>query len=631
MAISDLVIKFGATGSPQTLTIAEQIYSTMPVGHGSVTQDRWRCNSVTVNGIVFTVFPGISSDGSADVWINAAYAEAPGYSYSAVNRQFAAVDLQITLGGVAQNLFGEGTTYTYNHQRATWLRWQSAGMSWNTATEYIKSLITSGTFLAHDASAIFGGVVNESTNALPSEAAYKPFKVFSTINQDGYVGDGPRVSPGGGERTTIGPVHEWLARMVAEIGVKNNPSWLTPTRLQILQDLAETTAQFTIASGLLEPVSHRLLDPSVTPHSTHDNPNSWAPGVGIPQPGRLDENSSNPLDGGYDNAHPLNKVSFYAYHLSKDPFHLLQVQGQAIASLAYQNMYGNARGSDGKILRLASDQERGFWWGLQTLLHAWHATPSGTMPKPFRDKAWFAGAINNTLNWVRERFMQDFAAEPVAVEAAAKFWRIVSAMDYNGFGFFGSSRFQEDYGNIVAAQALLLGYSAARDVAEWRAGNIRLRVEMGGNWFLNDDQFVADTGQLAYRMAPTSGTLPYTNIAEFKAWYAQPNQYTSGPLNTSHWRAVGGRDTYLFLGALSAMAEAERRGLLTPGFSLADTQTQVRARLAGPYVTTDTGLPLNYVMYSKQIFDYQGIAIPSNMMSLDNYTGTSPMYFGRTA
>lgn len=609
MALDNLVIKFGATGSPQTVTLAEQLYAALPVGFGAVTQERWRSNTITVSGIAFTLFPGIDSDGRADCWIYAAYKEAVTPNVDAgENRQFANVDLQITLNGTPQNLFGTGTTYTYNHQRTTWLRWQSGAMAWDTSPAFINARIADGTFLRHDTRNMPGAQENGYLTDLPSTTTYQPYKTFADWGQITSIGDSPRKSVGGGERTSLGPCHEWMARLISEVGTNNNPSWLTASRLQVLQNLAESAGQFPHASGLLEPVSVRLLDPAVKPHCSNNNPAAWFTATGIPQPGG---DGTSLQDGEYDNAHPYNKFSFQAYHLSKDPFHLLQVQGQAIAALTYQSLYGNIRGADGKTLVIGADQERGIWWGLQMLVQAWHATPSGTMPRPFRDKTWFAGAINNTLNWIRDKCIGITTHQASGVIGEAmRFWRVTAALgDSTDATYAAATHFQEDYGHIVLAQALMLGYSAARDVAEWHIVNLQRRLDLGGNWYLNDPAFADATGLLYYAMGPKTGTLPYSDTASYKTWYPSKAKYVSGNLNTDAWTLNYGRDTYLFMAAVNVNKEAARRGLFTPGFDLAAAETALKARYLPPYTSSSTGGPLGYTAYAKQFYSYADGAV----------------------
>lgn len=604
MALDNLTIKFGPTGAPQTVTLAEQLYAAMSVGFAGVTQERWRSNKITVSGIDFTLFPAIDSDGRADCWIYAAFGEASQPNVdNGINRQFATVDLQVTLNGVAQNLFGGGTTYTYNHQRATWLRWQSGAMAWSATPAFINARIDDGTFLRHDSRNIIGAVENSYFTDLPTTTTYQPYKTFADWNQNSSVGDTPRRSVAGAERTSIGPCHEWVARLISEVGTNNNPSWLTATRLQVIQNLAESAGQFPHASGLFEPVTGRLLDPSVKPHCSNNNPAAWFTATGIPQPGG---DGSGPQDGEFDNAHPYNKFSFQAYHLSKDPFHLLQVQGQAVCALTYQSLYANTRGADGKTLVIGADQERGNWWGLQMLIQAWHATPAGTMPKPFRDKAWFAGAINNTLQWIRDKCISSTTHQAAgAVGEAMRFWRATSELgDSVNATYAAATHYQEDYGHIVLAQALMLGYSSARDVAEWHIVNLQRRLEMGGNWYLNDPYIVELNGLLYYAIAPRTGSLPYSDIATYKAWYPYKQKYVDGDLTTDNWTVDYGRDTYVFMAAVNVNKEAARRGLFTPGFDLAAAEAAMKARHKPPYTSVSTGSPLGYTAYAKQYFSY---------------------------
>lgn len=607
-SVKDIIVHFGAQGASAPITIKSQLYSGLSIGFGSTTQSRWASEPITVNGIDFVVYPGIDSDGRADCWIYAPFAIAANTTDTARNRERAAVELQITIDGNSQNLFGQGTTFSYTHQRTTWLRWQSSTLPWDTSTTYINNLVSQGVFLKHDSRNVIGSLENTSSTNLPNVVGYVPFSTFADISQTTKVGDQSRSSPAGGERTSIGPVHEWFARLISEVGTNNNPSWLTADKLQILKDLAETAAQFPMASGLVE--NDILIDPSVKPYCTHDNPNAWAPCFGVPQPGTYGADhglsAEMPFDGRYDHAHPYNKFSFHAWNLSKDPWHLFLTQAQAIAVLSFNTGFDSARGVDGKISRITVQEERGFWWSLQCLIHAWYATPSGTMPAPFRSKAFFATAIDNSLQWIRDRIIGTTTPYYTGVEGeATRFWRTVGPF-YINTNEFSMSAFMCDYGHIVCCEALLLGYSNLRDVAEWHAVNAQYRAQMGGNWYLNDP-YTASQGLLAEALAiQTDPTLAYSTTDQFKAWYPRQTSYKTGTLSSTDWTVDYGRDTYMWFGVLSLYKEAVSKGVITIGFDPATELTNALARHPGPYTTDGTvnTLPLNYTIWAKQYFSY---------------------------
>lgn len=604
----NMVVRFGATGSPTDISIAEVLYSGMSVGHGSVTQTRWRSDPIVVNGISFILFPGMDSDGRYDCWINAAWAQAANTLDKARNREHADVDLQISISGALQNLFGAGTTYSYTHQRTTWLRWQSTVLPWNTTNSFINTKITNGEFLKHDSRNVFGSLEYTSSTTMSTVVGYQPFKTFSDISQLSRVGDQFRSTPAGGERTTIGPCHEWYARLISELGTNNNPTWLTANKLQVLQDLADTAGQYPIASGLLNPSDNRLLDPSLG-YCTHDNANAWAPNIGIPQPGTTGADLGNtaemPFDGRYDAAHPYNKISFHAHHFSKDPYHLLLTQGQAIAAISFGSGYQSQRGSDGKTLRVVVQEERGFWWCLQTLIHAWAITPSGTMPKPFRDKTYFATAINNSLQYIRDGWMGTTSPYYAGLieDKAVKYWRIVSPFTLSNE--VSMSPFMCDYGHIVLCEALLLGFTGARDVAEWHAVNAERRAACAGNWYFADPYISDNFGSLRQAVAADTDTnLTYTDTATYKAWYPRSTTYTTGNLALIDWRVDYGRDTYMWIAVLNLYKEVSSRGLITLGFNAATEEASTRARHVPPYTSATTGNPSNYDIWAKQYFSY---------------------------
>lgn len=604
----NMVVRFGVSGSPSDISIAEIVYSGMSVGHGSVTQTRWRSDPIVVNGISFVIFPGMDSDGRYDFWINAAWKLAVSTTDKAQNRERADVSIQVLINNVPQDLFGAGTTYNYTHQRTTWLRWQSVCLNWDTSNAFILNKIAAGSFLKHDSRNVFGSLENQSDTTMSIVTGYQPFKTFSDISQTTKIGDQNRSTPAGGERTTIGPCHEWYARLISELGTNNNSSWLTANKLKVLQDLADTAGQYPIASGLLSPVDYHLLDPSLG-YCTHDNANAWAPNLGIPQPGTTGSDTGNstelPFDSRYDAAHPYNKISFHAHHFSKDPYHLMLVQGQAIAAIAFGSGYQSQRGTDGKTLRCVVQEERGFWWCMQTLIHAWSITPSGTMPKPFRDKAYFATAIDNTLQYIRDGWIGTTTPYYAGLieDKVCKYWRIVSPFTLSNE--VSMSPFMCDYGHIVMCEALLLGYTGARDVAEWHAVNAERRAACAGNWYFADP-YVSDTaGSLRQATALAADTtLSYTDTATYKSWYPRQNDYTTGDLTLYDWRVDYGRDTYMWIAVLNLYKEVSNRGLITLGFNAATEEASARLRHKPPYVSIATGNPSNYTIWCKQYFSY---------------------------
>jgi len=291
---------------------------------------------------------------------------------------------------------------------------------------------------------------------------------------------------------------------------------------------------------------------------------------------------------------------------SNDPWHLLLTQQQAVAVLAWNSCFLNQRGVDGKILRITGQEERGLWWSLQILLHAWAATPEGAMPKPFQTKAFFAQALENTLAYMRDSYMNLSAPRYTGITAqAVSFWRCVVPFNFN-VDEVCLSAFMCDYGHIVCCQGLLLGYSGMRDFAEWFAVNAELRASMEGNWYLCDKSILSG---LAMTLAKTyDTTLQYSDAPSFKVWYPRKggDGYVDGILSPPNWRVDSGRDTYMFLGVLNLYKEVAARGLITINFDAAAARSSMLARHPGPYTTDGTvnTLPLGYYAHSKQFFSY---------------------------
>ncbi len=604
-----LEFHFGPAGASAPVEMVEKLYTDMPVGFGAVTQSCWASRPITVNGIQFVLYPTIDSDGRVSCPIYGAFGTAT--TQTPINREHAAVEFRWRQNGVFVDLYDQGTTYSYNHQRSTWLSYESRPMPLKTDHDFITGLINSGVLLKHDSRASFGADENSAISRADEAPLYRPFKEFSATktasgapkyDQKVFVGDQYKGTTTGGERNTIGPIHGWLAQLICELGPKNNPSWLTANKVKSIQNLGASVAQYP-HSALIFPVDGRLIDPSQVPLSTHRNSVAWWPCVGIPHPGMNGTGDDANYNAMYDNAHRSNLVSKTLWHLTKDPRHLLMLQGQAITCLAYCT--GKNRGADGKILRITPEEERGFWLAFQTVIHAWHATPAGPMPKPFRDKADFEKGIVNTLQFIRDNFMQPSAAYSGPMYDAARFWRVISPFQlapYPGEVFY--SPYMCDYGNIVLGEMLLLGYSAGRDVVEWHSENIRLRAQAGGNWYIADKIVAGNAGLGQSIGLTTETTLPYTDLASFKAWYPRPTAYKSGALDTADWKIDYGRDTYMFTGVLNLYAELVRRGLVTLTFNAAAEEQAMRDRHPGPYVDSTSGLKLNYEAHPKQIFSY---------------------------
>jgi len=600
-----IVVQYGPHGAPVTLDAVELLYSGMAVGFAGNTQSRWRMRPITVGGIQYVPYVGLDSNGRVDVWIGGMFGAAN--TWTAINRERAALDLRISRNGTAFNMYTEGDTYGYTHQRGAWIRYESEPLPWNLTHDFIVGKQQSGAFVMHDTRNMIAS--NENVNLVDEKPSYKPFKLFSdSVAGNGlpyydpryHIGTQYRSTPAGGERLDIGPVHEWFARLISEVGTNNNAAWLTTAKATTLRYVAEAAAQTPLVSGMLDPATGRLIDPGATPISCHRNPSAWGPCVGVPQPGELGYNKNDDAemlaDSNWDIAHRPNcGVSYHAHQLSNDTWHLFLAQASAIACITYGT--GGWRGTDGKINRIVVEEERGFWWGLQSLIEAWRATPDGDMPKPFLPKSYFATVIDNTLQWIRDSLMTDNAAYSSPAWQAAKFWCILApfTMDPYPSEVF-SSPFMSDYGNWVCCKMLMCGYTKGRDVAEWRFENARLRAQAGGSLY-GSDQDLRNKGYLAQWIGSTSA-LPYADLASYKL--AHPRHSDSvidGNLSIMQW--ASGRDMYLCWGALNFMARIKAQGLATINWAPKAEALALVARHPGPY-TGPTGVYAGWWAYGKQ-------------------------------
>lgn len=601
-----LVVKLGPKGAPKALEAEVKLYSNKHVGFAGATQDRWRMKPVTVDGIQFIVMAGLDSDGRVDVWVDGCISTANGQTE--VNRERAAIDVRIEYLGAALTLYGGSTTFSCLHHRGAWVRYESRPLAWNVTREHILSKITDGTFMPHDTRNMIAA--NENAILVDEKPAYIPFSKFSdSIASNGKpqfdprhrIGTQLRGTSAGGERIDVGNVHEWFARLISEVGTNNNTAWLTDAKLQSLRFLAESVSQYPQSAGILNPSTGRLIDPAEGPYCVHRNANAWGPCIGFPQAGQSGYNANNDAemlyDWMWDTAHrPNASVSFHAWHLSKDLFHLFQVQAAAIAAMAYGT--GLGRGSDGKSTRIVVEEERGFAWALRAVIEAWQATPEGDIEAPFLPKALFAKWLDGTLDWMRSSFMTDNTAYSSPTWQAAKYWRIVAPFTLPAYpGEVFASPFMDDYTNWTFGYMLWCGYSKGRDVAEWRSENTRLRAQAGGSWY-GADKVLNTKGYLAQWIGKTTGDgLAYSDLASYKA--AHPRASTAaieGDVSVADWKY--GRDMYLFEGELNFMARIAARGLATWSFDPKAEALALRARHPGPY--TINGIYAGFWSHAKQ-------------------------------
>lgn len=613
LTIDGLQVLFGATGSPQPVTIAEQVYSGMSVGFAGATQTRYRCDPVTINGIEFTVFPGVDSDGRFDCWFYADWLsqDAMGTINKTLNRQYAAVDLKVSVNGTPQTLWDGTDTYTFNFQRGTALRWQSAEIAWNVTAAHIQQLQNDGKVMRHKCEGVFAAT--KSSAPFTPNIPYKPFKTFGTTevfaNQAVYVGDQGRSSASGGERDSVGLIHEWFARTVAEVGTHGNQAFATADRIKSLQRLAETGAQMFSSCGLINTATHRFLDPSTAeggPYLSWKDNNVTYPGwKNLTQPDSDAYNGLTPsaLDNRVDNSHPQNLFSYYAYLLSNDPFHLTCVQGAAITMVLNSDNRGNGRGTNGELNTVAMMEERGYFWGMKLVAEAWAATPNDSMPAPFRNKAFFNDILTNTLNLARNQFMDTAVHagqnQTVISKKTTNFWHVFDYL-YGVSGKVWIVPYMTDYGHMSLAHIRRMGYTAVNDVLLYYAKGAKLRADLGGNWYFSSDPSL---GGLGIVLGPDTGTEPpYTDAAGYKAWYPGTNK-VNGDIDVTGWApAYWSNDpnyTHIFMGVLQAYKGLQQDGLVTfPDWSPDTTLSAFMAHLLNPTNIT------NFELRSKHQFDH---------------------------
>ncbi len=635
-SIDIMSIQLGAPGAMQTLAIAEQLYAGMSVDTAS-TQKRWVTEPITVPAwtrdtsgveslvpgqvVTLRAMPGLDSNGRADIWFFADPVHDAAGSFdtgqapkTSSNRLFGKIEMAVTLNGVAQTLWDGTTTYTCNIQRATSMRWQSAGVPWNVTTSHINSLIAAGKVMKHKSQGLLHNL--SPIDSYPEQLAYKPFKTFGNRNQNAEVGDVLRGAAQGGERDSVGFCHEAFARMVAEVGTHSNEAYATANRVTTLKNLAESVAQLCIAGGVLDS-GGRLIDPGGDPNGpfVFHNPDISATFVGKLMPFAGLDGTANASNGTWDVSHLPNLVSYYAFNVCNDPFHLFQVQAMAVAAIGATTNSGIRRGIDGRTNIIISDEDRGHWWGIKALVEAIAITPSGTMPKPFRDKAFFQAALTNTLNSIRTRIVgkRTTYAEKICDDWGCLVTHETTFLE-NGNRYKAIHNLSADYGNMVVCHIRRLGITEADDIAIWHARNLMRRLTAGGNYYDTPVIYAGNNmgpgviDNVSIVVGPEFGTdLPYTDMAGYRAWYPEPGKHTGTVTYDEWYTAKSGNDvgnyTFLTMGSANCYKHMVAQGWITNeqiAFDAAAEETALIARLGGPI-----GAPVNPPkIYTKNTFAF---------------------------
>lgn len=621
--IEGLVIQFGATGAMQTLTVAEQVYTGMAVGNGSATQSRWRCAPITApayrldagvetltgNNITYHVFPGLDSDGRIDVWLFAEAAHDAAGTWSggapqvASNREYGKIGLSVSVNGTAQTMWDGTTQYQCEFQRATSMRWQSQGMPWATTSTAVAALQASGKVMKHKSQNIHLNMAPVAPYA--DLLTYQPFKVLGNIDQNNYAGDAIRGGATGGERYAVGFVHEAMARFVAELGTHGNDAYATAGRIATLKNIAESTAQIAIAGGVISPTDYRLVDPGGDPNGpfvyARSNGSSFV-GKLLPMPSSVSPEANHRHNGAYDHAHAPNVVSYYAYQLSKDPFHMFLTQATAAAMIGATTNTGAHRGADGRTNLIAGEEERGYWWGLKTLVEAWAVTPAGTMPAPFRSRAFFEDAITNTLTKIRTYIGNTSTVNNRIMDLFGSLYVYECTSQTPAATYKAIHPLSLDYGNYVMCHIRRMGYTAMDDVIIWHGRNMKVRCAGGGNYFSAEFQPNVNGVSMVVGI-PNEATIPYTNGTEYAAWHPIPTKH-SGDYPFSEWFSARSADdagnyAFQFIGSLACYKHLAEIGVAFD-WTPSTEYTALLARIKGP-VNGETSMPTAWV---KHYYDF---------------------------
>lgn len=528
---------------------------------------------------------GQDADGRVDVWFYM------GFSTQA-NNVVVPLVTSITVNGQPQNLWGQGPSITLRAVRSTLWRWQSRPRKWQ--FQRIPDLVNRNILLRHS-SDIFPLARYKTSgyfNSVP-----QPIPFTDTAGRIGgmQVADFLRGASSGGERDTIGLIHEKHARAIEET-LNGNIAYAERSEpsLQLIQEqIGQYPGYF-----FFHVESGRVLDPTESGPlgkcCWHRNSRAAEGARYIPQAG---SNSYKYGEGtaSWDIAHPQNH-HYLPYLMTDDPYYLLMTQMNATAGIGY----GTARARPANYKGVMIEEERGLWWGLRNLWWAEMLTPASGVPQPFLPRSYFSQGIDQTISYVQGTYdSQSFQ------DQAQRFWGFAAPV-FSGPNYMGYSSFMNDYGHEVLLWMFLSGRTIPPAFMMWKMQNLFNRIMLWGDYVTGYLGLVAGISTI---VAPRQGTnLPYNNLEAYHQWVTAQRQAASlsEPSRTNlkiNYSGTLHRDWHIVHGLLNLLKPARAKGLAMR-FDPAEREKAMLATTIDTRTGQTAKFPVGTKFFAKQGFDY---------------------------
>jgi hypothetical protein len=544
------------------------------------------------------LMPGRDSTGRWDIWAYLAH----GGDTNSVMRAYR---LEISLEGAAQSLWGR-TQRTIIQPRATFWRWESRPLPWR--WDKLKEFVASGQILPHvyqydprirapepgTGLERYGMTRIEQISpkpVAPFEVVFDTSSPVAEVPAGGFMtqfaGDQPRATPGGGERTTIGLVHDAFAVAVARTLADKGTRW-AEANAQRLRNIAERATDF---PGLywFDIDTGAPIDPRASRLAWHRNPNvvSRTGMTNLENGGGINDYKYGPGRAEWDNAH-LPRQSYYPAVLSDDPYYKLQVQLLATAALGYwsPDNFFEFCGLANCPYALTVEESRGFWWALLANAQAWKLAPEATSPaSPFLPKGFFARVLTDSERFISLQTRLRPERPGDMEDALRRRYRILNPQNLSSENYgqiWQATSFFDYYGWSVLGWLVNMGRAEWRPMLEWSLPGVDFTLEAGGDFSQPPPRTDKMIGALA-----SDTRLPYQTVEQYIAWRRRLDpgvpmrrDALCAEVSPGGKRTCGGlalRDVQIVLGALELIGRAQQRGLLTAN---RDYQAEARRHIA---------------------------------------------------
>lgn len=528
---------------------------------------------------------GRDTDGRVDVWFYLNFS-------TQANNVVVPLTTTITVDGQPQNLWGQGPSVLIRAVRSTLWRWQSRPRAWQ--FNRIPDLANRFAVLRHS-SGVFPLARNRTQAYFTKVPAGVPFTDTSGRVGGTQVGDFLRGASTGGERDTIGLIHEKHARVIEEV-LKGNMAYAQQSEPSLIL-IQELIGQFP-GYFFFHVESGKVLDPTDSGQlgkvSWHRNARAAEGARYIPQAGTNGYKYGEGT-GSWDIAHPQNH-HYLPYLLTEDPYYLLMTQMNATAAIGY----GTARNRPANYKGVMIEEERGLWWGLRNLWWAEALTPASGVPQPFLPRSFFTQGVDQTIAYVQTTYDSQSYQDQVQ-----RFWGFAAPVTTES-KYLGYSTFMNDYGHEVLLWMFLAGRTPPQAFMMWKMQNLYNRVMLWGEYVTGYIGLVPGINTI---VAPQKGTsLPYNSLDGYHQWVTA-QRAAAGLRELSrtnpriNYSGALHRDWHIFHGLLNLLQPARAKGL-PMRFDPAERE---RA-LVETTIDTRTGLkaafPVGAQFFAKQGFDY---------------------------